>query len=104
MVDDQKKDMTILQVGSIKFNLIVRDTLFGIRARDLNSDLVKSFTGIDRFPIDFQEISVSIIYHATHGFMEAHFFPYIPPPIISIKYLICYNTAGACGIIRNTCF
>jgi uncharacterized protein (DUF1684 family) len=52
MVDDQKKDMTVLQIGSIKFNLIVRDTLFGIRARDLNSDLVKSFTAIDRFPID----------------------------------------------------
>lgn len=52
MIDDQKKDMTILQIGSIKFNLIVRDTLYGIRARDLNSDLVKEFTGIERFPID----------------------------------------------------
>jgi uncharacterized protein (DUF1684 family) len=26
--------------------------LYGIRARDLNSDLVKNFTDIDRFPID----------------------------------------------------
>jgi uncharacterized protein (DUF1684 family) len=52
MIDDQKKDMTVLQVGSIKFNLIVRDTLYGIRFRDLNSELVKNFKGIERFPIN----------------------------------------------------
>ena len=52
LIDDQKKDMTVLQIGSIKFNLIVRDTLYGIRFRDLNSELVKNFKGIERFPID----------------------------------------------------
>lgn len=52
LVDDQKKDMTVLQISSIKFNLIIRDTLYGIRFRDLNSDLVKNFKGVERFPID----------------------------------------------------
>jgi hypothetical protein len=52
LIDDQKKDITVLQIGSIKFNLIVRDTLYGIRFRDLNSDLVKNFKGVERFPID----------------------------------------------------
>jgi len=52
LIDDQKKDITVLQIGSIKFNLIVRDTLYGIRFRDLNSELVKNFKGIERFPID----------------------------------------------------
>ena len=52
LVDDQKKDMTVLQIGSVKFNLIIRDTLYGIRFRDLNSDLVKNFKGVERFPID----------------------------------------------------
>lgn len=52
MIDDQKKDMTVLEIGSIKFNLIIRDTLYGIRFRDLNSDLVNNFKGIERFPID----------------------------------------------------
>lgn len=52
LVDDQKKDITVLQIGSVKFNLIVRDTLYGIRFRDLNSDLVKNFRGVERFPID----------------------------------------------------
>ena len=32
--------------------MIVRDTLYGIRFRDLNSDLVKNFKGVERFPID----------------------------------------------------
>jgi uncharacterized protein (DUF1684 family) len=52
MIDDQKKDLTVLQIGSIKFNLIVRDTLYGIRFRDLNSELVKNFNDIERFPVD----------------------------------------------------
>jgi uncharacterized protein (DUF1684 family) len=52
LIDDQKKDMTVLQIGSVKFNLIIRDTLYGIRFRDLNSELVKNFKGIDIFPID----------------------------------------------------
>ena len=52
LIDDQKKNITVLQIGSIKFNLIVRDTLYGIRFRDLNSDLVKNFKGVERFPID----------------------------------------------------
>jgi len=52
LIGDEKKDMTVLQAGSIKFNLIIRDTLYGIRARDLNSDLVKNFKGIERYPID----------------------------------------------------
>lgn len=52
LIDDQKKNITVLQIGSIKFNLIVRDTLYGIRFRDLNSDLVKNFNGVERFPVD----------------------------------------------------
>lgn len=52
LIDDQKKDITVLQIGSIKFNLMVRDTLYGIRFRDLNSELVKNFKGVERFPID----------------------------------------------------
>lgn len=52
LIGDHRKDMIVLEIGSIKFNLIVRDTLYGIRFRDLNSDLVKNFKGIERFPID----------------------------------------------------
>jgi uncharacterized protein (DUF1684 family) len=52
MIGDTKKDMTVFQCGPIKWNLIVRDTLYGIRFRDLESEAVKNFQGIERFPIN----------------------------------------------------
>ncbi len=52
MIGDTKKDMTVFQYGSIKWNLIVRNELYGIRFRDLESEFVKSFSGIERFPVN----------------------------------------------------
>lgn len=76
MIDDQKADMTVLQIGSIKFNLIIRDTLYGIRARDLNSELVKNFKGIERFPID------------ESWNINARFEPYDPPKEIAVPNVL----------------
>jgi uncharacterized protein len=52
MIGDTKKEMTVFQYVSIKWNLIVRNELYGIRFRDLESELVKSFSGIERFPVN----------------------------------------------------
>lgn len=52
MIGDGKKDMTVFQYETIKWNLIVRDTLYGIRFRDLKSEAVKNFKGIERFPVN----------------------------------------------------
>ena len=52
MIGDESKDMTVFQYGSIKWNLIVRDTLYGIRFRDLESEFVDNFKGIARFPVN----------------------------------------------------
>jgi uncharacterized protein (DUF1684 family) len=52
MIGDTKKDMTVFQCGPIKWNLIVRDTLYGVRFRDLKSEAVKNFKGIERFPVN----------------------------------------------------
>lgn len=52
LIGDEKEDMTVLQCGSVKWNLIVRDELYGIRFRDLESEVVKNFTGIERFPVN----------------------------------------------------
>ncbi len=52
MIGDESKDMTVFQSGPIKWNLIVRNELYGIRFRDLESELVKSFDGIERFPVN----------------------------------------------------
>jgi len=52
MIGDTKKDITVFQYGSIKWNLIVRNELYGIRFRDLESEAVKNFRGIERFPVN----------------------------------------------------
>lgn len=52
MIDDQKKDMTVFEYGTIKWNLIIRGDKYGIRFRDLESLLVKNFKGIERFPVN----------------------------------------------------
>lgn len=76
MIDDQKKDMTVLQIGPIRFNLIIRDTLYGVRFRDLDSDLVKHFKGIETFPID-QSWNI-----------KAKFEPYNPPKEIAVPNVL----------------
>ena len=52
MIGDTKKEMTVFQHKSIKWNLIVRNELYGIRFRDLESEAVKNFKGIERFPVN----------------------------------------------------
>jgi len=76
MIGDTKKDMTVFQYGSIKWNLIVRNELYGIRFRDLESDLVKNFKGIERFPIN-EDWRIS-----------AEFEAYDPPKKISVPNVL----------------
>lgn len=42
----------VLLSGSLVWNVIRRDDKLGIRLRDLKSDAVTSFKGVDRFPVD----------------------------------------------------
>lgn len=50
--DDHSGNPTLLQTGSLRWNVIKRTKGFGIRLRDLNADLVKNFKGIERFPVN----------------------------------------------------
>jgi len=52
MKDDYSDSTTFLQTGSLKWNIIKRTKGFAIRLRNLNSQLVKEFKGIERFPIN----------------------------------------------------
>lgn len=72
MIDDQKPNMTVFQYSTIRWNLIIRDTLYGIRFRDLESPLVKNFPGIERFPVN------------ERWKLTAKFQPYIPPKEIIV--------------------
>lgn len=76
MIGDGNKDMTVFQYGSIKWNLIVRNEMYGIRFRDLESELVKSFRGIERFPVN------------EDWRIEAKYETYDPPKIINVPNVL----------------
>ncbi|NWG28917.1 MAG: DUF1684 domain-containing protein [Ignavibacteriaceae bacterium] len=76
MIGDHKEEMTVFQYGSIKWNLIVRNELYGIRFRDLESDLVKNFSGIERFPVN-EDWKVTATFEA-----------YDPPKKISVPNVL----------------
>ncbi len=76
MIGDTKKEMTVFQYSSIKWNLIVRNELYGIRFRDLESEFVKSFSGIERFPVN-EDWRIS-----------AEFEAYDPPRKISVPNVL----------------
>jgi uncharacterized protein (DUF1684 family) len=84
MIDDQKPNMTVFELSSIKWSLIKRGNLFGVRFRDLESPLVKNFPGIERFP-------VSKKWKFTAKFQE-----YYPP-----KEIIVPNVLGQNNIERS---
>lgn len=66
---------TLLQTGSLRWNVIKRKKGFGIRLRDLNANLV-DFTRIERFPVNDE------------WKIEATFEPYDPPKKILIPDII----------------
>ncbi len=43
-----------LEYGTLRWSIIKRDDKIGIRLRDLDSEAVANFKGVDRFPIDVQ--------------------------------------------------
>lgn len=52
MKPDISGNPTILETGSLRWFIIKRGDKYGIRLRDLEAELLKSFEGIERFPID----------------------------------------------------
>lgn len=74
--DDLSSNPTILQTGSLRWNVIKRTKGIGIRLRDLNAELVKNFTGIERFPVH-EEWKI-----------EASFEVYNPPKKILIPDIV----------------
>jgi uncharacterized protein (DUF1684 family) len=76
MLDDYSGNTTVLQTGSLRWNVIKRTKGYGIRLRDLNADLVKNFKGIERFPVN------------EDWKIEATFDPYDPPKTILIPDIV----------------
>ncbi|MBI9073302.1 MAG: DUF1684 domain-containing protein [Melioribacteraceae bacterium] len=62
---------TILAHNSLSWFIVQRDEKIGIRLRDYEADLVKSFTGIDRFPVDSNwQIKAKFIPFEEDSFIE----------------------------------
>jgi len=74
--DDHSDEPTILQVGSLRLYIIKRTKGYAIRLRDLNSELVKTFKGIESFPIN------------EDWRIEAKFERYNPPKKITIPDIV----------------
>ena len=45
-------DKVVLESGSLQWFIIKRDNLFGVRLRDLESEVLKKFTAIERYPVE----------------------------------------------------
>jgi uncharacterized protein (DUF1684 family) len=52
MKDDYSNSTTFLQAGTLRWNIIKRTKGYGIRLRDLNAELLKTFKDIETFPVD----------------------------------------------------
>lgn len=76
MKHDQQKGTTIFDHGSLRWNLIKRGNQYGIRLRDLNSESVRNFPGIEMFPIN------------EDWRIEAKFEKYDPPKEIDVPTVL----------------
>ena len=52
MEPDTSKNVTIVEMGSLRFHLIVRGERVGIRLKDLDSAAVRNYRGPDFFPLN----------------------------------------------------
>lgn len=53
LIPDTKPNTTKMNLGSNEWNLIVRSgNMYGIRLRDLDAEILKTFEGVDRFPVN----------------------------------------------------
>ena len=73
---DMSGDPTVLTLGFLKWFIIKRSDKYGVRLRDLSSDLLTEFAGIDTYPIN-EDWKIT-----------AKFEPYDPPKSISIPTII----------------
>lgn len=52
LVSDTDGVPTVLEVGSLRFHVIERNRLHFLRVKDTEAEVLKKFTGVDRFAVD----------------------------------------------------
>lgn len=76
ITDDMSGKATVMDLNNYRWIVIKRGTKYGIRLRDLNSPLVKSFKGVDRFDVD------------SSWRVTADFVKYASPKVITIPNIL----------------
>jgi uncharacterized protein (DUF1684 family) len=78
--DSDPKGPTVVQVGTVRFQVIRRNERFGLRVKDSESEPRANFRGIDYFPID------------PKWRVEARFEPFNPPRHIAMPNVLGITT------------
>ena len=78
--DDTEKDTDVLELGRVRFHVIRRGDRFGVRVKDPEHKRLKSFEGLEYFPID-----------ATYR-IDADFTPHDEPKQMNILSVIGTST------------
>jgi uncharacterized protein (DUF1684 family) len=81
---DAQEEMTVLEMGSLRFFVIERSGRLYIRLKDLESELLEHFENIDRFPVD------------AAWRIEGRFEPYDPPKMIRVPNVLGYEFVEKC--------
>lgn len=76
LVSDAEGEPTVLEMGPVSFYVIERGDKVGVRVKDKESDALKSFHGLDTWPIQ------------PAWRIEARFEPYDPPRTIQIPNIL----------------
>ena len=76
MQPDVSGEPTIVEVGSVQFFVVRRAERVGVRVRDRESEALRSFQGLEYFPID------------PRWRVEARLVPYDPPKQIMIQNIV----------------
>jgi len=88
---DADGDPTTLAMGSLRFFVIERAGHLYLRVKDNESETLRSFTGIERFPVD------------PDWRIDARFEPYHPPKTITVPNVLGYSYQDTCpGAIAFT--
>jgi uncharacterized protein (DUF1684 family) len=89
LIPDTREGTTVLELGSLQFYVIERAGKYYIRLKDRESELLKNFTGIERFPV------------AARWRLRAEWKPYASPKVVMVPNALGYESEDSCrGVVE----
>lgn len=81
---DADDEITVLEMGSMRFYVIERSGQYYVRVKDRESEVLKNFKGIERYPVDIK------------WRIEARFEPFDPPKIVKVPNILGFESEETC--------